>query len=365
MPYAHGMYQQRTDRIAGLLHSMGLDGLLVTHPTNYLYLAGFRGSAGCLLIRPKQHYILTDFRYHERVRREVDPGYELVDTSGLSLADDVLPRLLTEPAPFRLGVEAEYITYETFAGLAAIPGVELQPVSGVVDGLRAIKDTGEIEAIRSSQLLTERIYSEILRLVGPDITEADLAAEVEYRARKHGASATSFPPIIAGGERAAQPHAGVSPEKIAPGVPLIIDMGVVLNDYCSDMTRTVFLRDCPQKWERVYNLVREAKDLAFGAIRPGVPAADVDKVARDHITAAGYGEMFRHGLGHGVGLPFKGAPVLHWASTDVLAPGHVASNEPGIYLPGEGGVRIEDLLYVTQTGAEYFNQLGTELTVLG
>jgi Xaa-Pro dipeptidase len=160
------------------------------------------------------------------------------------------------------------------------------------------------------------------------------------------------------------PHYAPGSHKLQPG-PLTLDLGVVLDDYCSDMTRTVFYKDCPAKIGEVYNLVNLAKDEAFRAIRPGAATRDVDAVARRIITDAGYGDYFRHGLGHGVGLPFKGKPVLTWTSEDILAAGHVASDEPGIYLPGEGGVRIEDLFVVTETGAENLNELSCELVVVG
>jgi Xaa-Pro aminopeptidase len=352
-------FAARTDRIRERISEGGLGALLVSQRTNCLYLSGFRGSAGWLVITPQRQYIITDFRYHERVRAEVDPSYELVDSSGLSLADDVLPKLGIDGA---LGFEGEHVSFFEATQLDSA-GLELVPTQGLVEELRAVKEPAEVDAIRTAQRLGETIFGELLPLIDGNITELDLAAEIEYRARKHGATACSFSPIIASGVHSAQPHAAPSRQRLAPG-PLTIDLGVVLDDYCSDMTRTVFYKDCPPRLREVYELVRRAKDAAFEAIAPGVPARDVDAVARNIITDAGYGEYFRHGLGHGLGLPFKGVPVLHWASEDVLAVGNVASDEPGIYIPGEGGVRIEDLFVVTEGGAENLNELGTELIVL-
>ena len=359
------MYNARLAKLLACSGREGIDALLVSQLTNALYLSGFRGSNGALLITPQRRYIITDFRYHERVKEEVDPSYELVDLSGLDLATEVLPQLCTAGSIRRLGFEAEHVSYDLYTRLSALPGVTLVPTRNLVEDIRAVKEDGEVEAIRAAQRLGERIFTELLPLIGAQTSEADLAAEIEYRARKYGASACSFSPIIASGVRSAQPHAGFSGQQMVPGAPLTIDLGVILNDYCSDMTRTVFFRDCPPKWEQVFNIVRQAKDLAFAAIKPGVAASDVDAVARDFITQAGYGAHFRHGLGHGVGLPFKSAPVLHWASKDILQTGHVASDEPGIYLPGEGGVRIEDLFVVREHGAENLNELGTELTIVG
>ena len=357
------MYEKRIAALRARLAGAGLPALLVSHPTNMLYLSGFRGSAGYLLITERERLILTDFRYHERVRREVDPGYELFDISGMNVGADVLPELTARLGLQRIGFETEYVTVKLLEQLRA-GGVNLEPTDGWVEGLRETKDSGEIVKLRSATLLTERLFGELLAVIAPGVRECDLAAEFVYRALKAGASGVSFAPIIASGVNSALPHHGTGNSELVPAAPLTIDIGLILDDYCSDMTRTVFIGDCPPRWREVYAVVLEAKDRALPAIRPGVLARDVDKVARDYISAQGFGEYFGHGLGHGVGLPFKGAPILHWASGDLLKAGHVASNEPGIYLPGEGGVRIEDLFVVTETGADYLGQLDTKLMVL-
>jgi Xaa-Pro aminopeptidase len=350
----------RTQRVQQILADSGISAVLISHPTNILYLSGFRGSFGWLVLTQSRQYIVSDFRYADRIAAEAAPGYEFVDASGQRLYDDVLPRLgLAQP----LGFEAQHVSFHDSVLLDG-SGYELVPTIDLVEELRAIKEPGEVEAIRASTRVTEAIFRELLPLLAGNITELDIAAEIEYRARKHGASACSFSPIVASGVHSSMPHYAPGPHKLQPG-PLTLDLGVVLNDYCSDMTRTVFFKDCPPKWREIYNLVNRAKDEAFKAIKPGVRAADVDAVARKVISDAGYGEYFRHGLGHGVGLPFKGKPVLNWTSEDVLAAGHVASDEPGIYLPGEGGVRIEDLFVVTETGAENLNELSCELQVVG
>ncbi|MDQ3023578.1 MAG: Xaa-Pro peptidase family protein [bacterium] len=349
----------RTMRVQQILTDSAIGSLLVSERTNILYLSGFGGSFGWLVITPRRQYIVSDFRYADRIAAEVDPSYEYVDASGKRLYDDVLPSLgLGSP----LGFEALSVNFHDAALLDAT-GIELVPTVELVEELRAIKDPAEVEAIRASQRLTEKIFGELLPLIRPNITELDIAAEIEYRARKHGASGCSFSAIIASGVHSSMPHYSPGQHKLQPG-PLTIDLGVVLDNYCSDMTRTVFYKDCTPKWKDVYEVVNHAKDEAFAAIRPGVAARDVDAVARKVITDAGYGEYFRHGLGHGVGLPFKGKPILNWTSDDVLAVGHVASDEPGIYLPGEGGVRIEDLFVVTDDGAENLNELSTELSVI-
>jgi Xaa-Pro aminopeptidase len=354
-------YLARTRRVQEILANSGIGALLVSHPTNILYLSGFRGSYGWLVLTQSRQYIVSDFRYADRITAEVEPSYEFVDASGgRRLYDDVLPALGL-PAP--LAFEALHVSFHDSALLDGA-GIEIVPTVDLIEDLRAIQESEEVEAIRAAQRVGEAIFSELMPLIGPDITELDIAAEIEFRARKHGASACSFAPIIASGVHSSMPHYSPGPHKLQPG-PLTIDLGVVLNHYCGDMTRTVFYKDCPPKWPEVYELVNRAKDAAFAAIRPGVAARDVDAVARNIITKAGYGEFFRHGLGHGVGLPFKGKPTLTWTSDDVMQAGHVASDEPGIYLPGEGGVRIEDLFVVTETGAENLNELSCELSVVG
>jgi Xaa-Pro aminopeptidase len=206
---------------------------------------------------------------------------------------------------------------------------------------------------------------ELWEVIGPDTTEADLAAEIHYRALKYGASGYSFDPIIASGKNSAKPHAGFTPEKLVPGTPLTIDMGIKLNGYCSDMTRTVFYKDCPPKWEKIYGIVREAKDLAFDAYRPGKLGKEVDAVARRHIADNGYGECFGHGLGHGIGIEVHESPNAGSLSEIPLSEGNVLSDEPGIYLAGEGGIRIEDLVVVRPDKPENLNVLDTELRVVG
>jgi Xaa-Pro aminopeptidase len=345
------IFRPRVDRLLARLEAEGLDALLVTHLVNMRYLSGFNGSAGALLLTAGGQYLLTDFRYLEKAAAEADRLFEVVDISGLDYSAATLPTLLHEQAA--IGYEAEHVSVALFQHWEAASVLHYRPTLGWVEELRAIKEPREVELIRASTRLTERIFVELLGLVGNDTAEADLAAEIEFRARKYGAEACSFSPIIASGERSSQPHAGFSRQRLT------------LDGYCSDMTRTVFYKSCPPRWEQLYNVVNTAKDLAFAAIRPGIPARDVDAVARQYITAHGYGEAFRHGLGHGVGMPFKGAPILHWTSADVLQMGHVASNEPGIYLPGEGGIRIEDLFVVTETGADNLNELSCEVTVVG
>lgn len=354
-------------RIAALLSRLeceGVDALLVSSLPNIFYLSGFTGSTAALLLTQQQGFFLTDFRYHGRVRSQTSGNWEIADTSNSPLRE-LLPQLAAQHGLRRIALEAEQINLATYLDLQAAGGPEYVPTRGWVEDLRRVKDAGEIAKLQAAESLGERIYSELLPLLGPDTTEADIAAEIEYRARLYGASACSFSPIIASGVHSSMPHAGYSSDKLVPGTPLTIDLGVVLDGYCSDMTRTVFFKDCPQRWEQIYNLVDLAQRTAFERLRPGVTGREADAYAREVIDDAGFGEYFGHGLGHGVGIQIHESPRLSKAEQRVLEPGNVTSLEPGIYIPGEGGVRIENLIWFTDDGVRSFNQLGTELTVVG
>jgi Xaa-Pro aminopeptidase len=359
------MYSARLERIQNRLEAEGLDALLVSALPNIRYLTGFSGSTALVLISRAGSWFITDFRYHEQYGQEVDPAFALHDNSNRDLVRDVLPGLTAEAGLRHVGIEADHVTATLFQKLQGLDGAQVQPTTGWVEGLRMVKDSAELEKIDAAIRLNEEIFLEVSALAGPDITEADLAAEIEYRALKRGASGSSFRPIIASGPNSAKPHAGFSQSRLVPGTPLTFDMGMKLDGYCSDMTRTVFFKDCPAQWERVYNIVREAKDRAAAALRPGVTGKEVDAVARDYITEQGHGEHFGHGLGHGIGIEVHEGPRLAKVGVLELRPGHVVTNEPGIYLPGEGGIRIEDIFVVTEDGARNMNSLDTEIRIVG
>jgi Xaa-Pro aminopeptidase len=357
-------YSARLDRLNQGLQSAGLDALLVTYLPNIYYLSGFTGSTATLLVTGARRWFITDFRYHEQFAQQVGGGYELVDNTSKKLIEELLPQLAGSELR-RIGFESDRLPHAQFVKLQALPELSFEPTTLLVDNLRLIKDAEELARLRAAVALNERIFTELRGLIGPETREADLAAEIEYRARHYGAEAASFSPIIASGVNSAKPHAGFTAGKLVPGTPLTIDMGVRLDGYCSDMTRTVFFRDCPPQWEKVYAIVREAKRLAAAAIRPGVTGAAVDAAARLHIADAGHGEHFGHGLGHGVGIEVHEGPRLARTVETALAPGHIVTNEPGIYLPGEGGIRIEDMHLVTADGNENLNRLPDELLVVG
>lgn len=359
------MIEQRINSLTERIQREELDGLLISSLPNIFYLSGFTGSTAALLLTPQKRLFFADFRYHGRVRSQTSGAWEIVDSSTTPLRK-LLPQTASQHGLQRVGVEAEHLSLGLYLDMQAEgPGIELVPTRGWVEDLRRVKDADELARLQAAETLGELIYSELLPLLGTDTTEADIAAEIEYRARLYGASACSFSPIIASGANSSMPHAGYSGQKLVPGLPLTIDLGVVLDGYCSDMTRTVFFKDCPQKWEQIYGLVDLAQRTAFERLRPGLLGRDGDTFAREVIESAGYGQYFGHGLGHGVGIQIHESPRLSQAETRTLEPGNVTSLEPGIYLPGEGGVRIENLIWFTEDGVRSFNQLGTELTVVG
>lgn len=359
------MYSARVDKLVERLGQEGLDAFLVTSLPNIAYLSGFSGSTAQLLLTPDQCWFLTDFRYHTQVEQEVDRRFRLFDNTGKELLKDVIAGIDSAGAFKRIGFESDHVSGTLAAKLGAYERSAFVATTLWIEDLRVVKDSAEIEKIRAAILLNEQVFTELLGCVGPDATEADLAAEIYYRGVRKGASCVSFDPIVASGPNSAKPHARFSTSKLVPGAPLTFDMGMKLGGYCSDMTRTVFFRDCPPQWERVYGIVKEAMDSAFAAARPGLKGKEVDAVARDIITAAGHGDHFGHGLGHGVGIEVHEAPRLARVGEMVLATGMVCTNEPGIYLPGEGGIRIEDMFVVTDGGAENLNTLSTGIQVVG
>ncbi|OPX23447.1 MAG: hypothetical protein B1H03_01450 [Planctomycetales bacterium 4484_113] len=357
-------YQSRIDALRHTLASLHLDALLVSYLPNIFYLSGFTGTTAWILVGKKQLLFLTDSRYHERFREEVFPEYELVDFYQESVGAK-LSEVAKRFGWRRVGFEAQHLSYaeaEEMRQQAA--ECELSPRSGIIESMRLCKDEEEITRIREAIRIKEEVFQELMGALTTGVTEADMAAEFEYRIRKRGVQAASFSPIIAFGPNSAKPHAGFSEQELIPGVPLTFDLGVVYEGYCSDMTRTVFYGGASPGWEEIYGIVRNAKESAAAAAAPGVACAEVDRVARDLITAEGYGSNFGHGLGHGVGVEVHEQPRVNSRSKEVLQPGMVFTIEPGIYVPGQGGIRIEDMYLVTERRVERLNALGTDVVVI-
>jgi Xaa-Pro aminopeptidase len=331
-----------------------MDAMLITQPENRRYLSGFTGSAGTLVITPGQAILITDFRYYEQVARQA-PEFELARIE-TKLAD-LLPGLLQDLGVARLGFESQHVTVDQHRELTAVTGdVEWLATKEMVERIRAIKAEDEIEALRRSVALTDAAFAHLLDVIRPGMTETQVAWEIESYMRAHGASKVAFDLIVAAGPNGALPHARPGDHAIQEGEPIVVDIGNVLDGYCSDMTRTFSLGQPEAHYLEVWQIVLRAQEAAEAAIRAGTTGLEADAQARHIIEQAGYGEQFGHGLGHGVGLAIHEKPRASRLSDDVLEAGMSLTVEPGIYLPGQFGVRLEDLAIVRPEGLEVLTQ---------
>lgn len=337
----------KIDLLRSVLGQAGVDALWVSAPANVRWLSGFTSAEdGKVLVTPGGATLYTDARYTVQAQEE----------SGLPQHIARPPATYEHAANtvrgLRVGFEAESLTVAELEDLrVAWPDSTLVPLRGTLGGLRAVKTAEEVEAIRAAQKLADQVYGEVRPLIRAGARELDIALEIETRLRRAGGS-SAFDLIVASGPNGAKPHGHASERVIEDGDLVTIDMGARLNGYNSDMTRTVAVGTPSAEMKRVYGAVLEAEEAAVAAIRPGVRASDLDKLARDILTRHGLGEAFAHSLGHGVGLEVHEGPGLRGTSQDVLEAGMVITIEPGAYLPGVGGVRIEDLVLVTEGGYE-------------
>ena len=349
---------KRGDRLEAMLGERELDQILVTDLVNVRYLTGFTGTNGACLCGPDVRLLFTDFRYTERAAAEVS-GWETI-----TVVDDWLGGIAARLAG-RVGFEDDKVAVRTLAKLEGklAEAVELAGAGGCVERLRRIKDEAELAAIAEASKLADQVWHWALEQGLSGRTERDVARATEARIRELGAE-PAFPAIVAAGPNGALPHAEPGERQIGRGELVVFDMGAKLDGYCSDGTRTFATGDPGESARAVYETVREAQLAALGAVVVGAKGEDVDAVARRVIEAAGHGERFGHGLGHGVGLEVHEGPRLSPKSDDVLAAGEVVTVEPGIYLPGKLGVRIEDLVVVAEDGPRNLSTLPKELTLV-
>lgn len=345
----------RADRVAGRLEDV--DALLVTEPANLRYVTGFTGSNGFALVGRDVRRFVTDFRYVEQAKLEV-PDFEREQGPQELFA-------ALKGVSGRIGFDDAHLSVKQHRRLTELlDGVELVPASGVVEDVRAVKEPGEILRIAAAAALVDEIYAWLLEYGIVGRTERDVAIALEHEMRVRGASAPSFPSIVASAEHGALPHASPREVEIVRDTLVTIDIGAVLDGYCSDCTRTWATGDLSDELAEAYALVLRAQVTALDAVRPGPSGREIDAVARDIIAAAGHGEHFGHGLGHGVGLVTHEAPRLAKSGETALVPGHVVTVEPGVYLPGVGGVRIEDLVVVTESGRDVLSHTYKELLIV-
>jgi Xaa-Pro aminopeptidase len=346
----------RADRLA-----LGdLDALVVTNLVNVRYLTGYTGSNGVAVVSRDRRLFLTDFRYMTQAAEQVE-GFEVAKGERDLLGD------VAEAISGRVGFEDASMSVRRLERLRSLTGgsAELVPAGDLVEALRAVKEPGEIEAVRAAAVLADQALSAVLERGLAGRTEHDVAVDLEHQIRLLGAEAVSFEPIVASGAHGARPHASPRTVAIPAGVLVTIDWGAKLDGYCSDCTRTYATGDGVEKEAlEVYELVRAVQQASLEEVRAGREGRDVDAVGRATIDDAGHGEHYGHGLGHGVGLEVHEGPTLSPRSKDTLATGNVVTVEPGIYVPGRFGVRIEDLVVVTDDGCEVLSSLPKELTVV-
>lgn len=358
-------FASRLRKFRDLLRDEGLDAFLVAVPENRYYLSGYEAedlqlteSSGYLLITESKQYLLTDPRYEQAALRE-SPGFEVVVyNQGIV---QVLPDLFLSLHAECVGCEGDYLTFSRFREIEDVlkklnAGGRLISVAGLVERFRIVKEPGEIERIRASLALTESVLRSVWERIRPGVTEKSLAWDIERGIREGGGEAVSFPPIVAGGPNAALPHAVPTDRPISVGEPVIFDLGSKLDRYCSDTTRTWVAGTFSGKIAEIYRVVREAQLAAQNVLRAGIDSVEIDGVARRIIGGAGYGDYFGHGLGHGVGLAVHEKPGIRKQGGTVLEENMVITIEPGIYLPGLGGVRLENMVRVTATGCEVLNR---------
>jgi Xaa-Pro aminopeptidase len=354
-------HPKRRDRLRAGLKRLGADGLLVTNFVNVTYLTGFTGDDSFLLVRPKGELLISDGRYVTQLGEEC-PNLELhVRPPAVSMLQAVA-KVLRSAKIKRLAIEGDSISVSLRDCIAEkLPKLELVATSALVETLREIKDREEIAQLRDAIGYAQTAFEAIRGALRPQQSEKEIADQLDYQIRLAGAKASAFPTILAVGPRAALPHATPTDKRVLEGDFVLIDWGASGRLYRSDLTRVLVTGKISSKLARIYRAVLSAQTQAIAAIGPGVAARDVDAVARSVIAEAGFGRRFNHGLGHGLGLEVHESPRLAANSPTVLRPGMVVTVEPGIYLPGWGGVRIEDDVLVTRTGHEVLSNAPKQL----
>ncbi|UUO08577.1 Xaa-Pro peptidase family protein [Blastopirellula sp. J2-11] len=351
-PADNDRFAARRNKLRRLVKKAAAGAILVTNVHNVSYLTGFTGHDSYLLVTPDTEVLLSDPRYTQQLEEEC-PGLNLESrTPGKSILTSV-QKMIQAAGVTQLAFESTSITVAMRDQLAdKLAKVALLPAAGLVEELREIKDAEEVAAIRQAIHCAEKAFAVIRAAMHPDQTERQIAADLEYQVRRFGGKALSFPPIVGVGERAALPHGVPSEKRVGEDRFVLIDWGALFGGYVSDLTRVLATGKISPKIKRIYDIVLKAQLRAIEAIKPGALMCDVDKAARDEIASAGFGKRFGHGLGHGIGLEVHEAPRFNSSQTRPLQVGMVVTVEPGIYIPGFGGVRIEDDVLVTKHGHE-------------
>jgi Xaa-Pro aminopeptidase len=349
----------RLDRLRATFDDHEIDALVVTTLANVRYLTGFAGSAGVLTVTRDHALLTTDGRYRTQSAEQVDKAGAApqVDITIGPVAEQrkAAQTLLTDVAnaPAHIGLEAAHVSWSAQRSWAELLGDgRLEPTSNAVEALREVKDAAEIARMERAAAIADAALFETLPLMGQGVSEEHFALELDTAMRRHGAESTAFETIVAAGENSAKPHHHPGGRRIAPGDPVVVDFGATFEGYRSDMTRTFCVDEDPTgELARIFDVVQTSQAAGAKAVKPGISVKEVDDVCRRIIADAGWADRFEHGTGHGVGLDIHEAPTVSQLGTAILAPGFVVTVEPGVYVPGHGGVRVEDTLVVTEDGA--------------
>lgn len=351
----------RVEKLRKKMQEENLDSFLITSPYNLRYLTNFTGTTGLAVITLEKAFFITDFRYTEQAAAQAQ-GFEIIKNVGPifeEVADLVQKEGLRE-----LGFEETTVSFLEYSVLEEIIDAQLIPISGMIEELREIKDEEEIAIIKKACSIADLAYDHILKMIQPGMTEIEVANQLDFYMRSLGASGVSFETIVASGLRSAMPHGVASKKIIEQGDLITIDFGCYYEGYVSDMTRTFAIGDPGEQLKEIYQIVLEAQLAVLEVAKPGVTGKQLDAVARDYITKHGYGEAFGHSTGHGIGLEIHEGPNVSVRAEKQFVPGNIITDEPGIYLPGIGGVRIEDDLLITSNGNRVLTHSPKELIIL-
>lgn len=355
----------RLEQLRKSAQQEGLDALILTSPVARRYMTGFTTSDGLVLVTPEESFFITDFRYIEAARERVKDFTVLMSTREKTQRDIVMEKL-KDKKTVALGYEADTMTVEWLEKWKKNRKLSLRPAQKLLHTMRLVKDEQEIQTIERAQGIAEQALTDVLEnVIRPGLTERELCAELVYRVYKYGADAISFAPIVVSGPNSALPHGEPGDRVLQRGDCVTIDMGAKLDGYCSDMTRTVVLGEAGDEVRRVYDTVLRAQIAGIEAVHAGRTGKQIDAAAREVIQKAGYGEYFGHGFGHGVGLEVHEQPTAGPSGETPMPAGAVITAEPGIYLPGRFGVRIEDMLVVTENGSRNLTHMPKELLIIG
>jgi Xaa-Pro aminopeptidase len=356
------MPNERAKKLREKIAAAGGEAIIVASEVNRRYLSGFTGTHGVVLLSADRAALLTDFRYRLQAGEQA-VGFEIIE-HGRDL-NAAIAETLRSWGVSRLLYEDRHVTVAEQALWAkSFAPAQLLPAGGIIEGLRMYKDAGELAVMQEAADLADRAFQYVLDKIKPGVTEYEIAAELEFYMRKNGATGPSFNTIVASGERSAMPHGVASGKKIGRDEFVTLDFGAYYKGYCSDLTRTVFVGKPADKHREIYSIVKEAQQYALDHLKPGMTGREGDALTRDIITRYGYGDHFGHGTGHGLGMEIHEEPRLSLTCDTVLAPGMMVTVEPGIYLPGFGGVRIEDDVILTDSGIQILTRSPKELIVL-